>query len=150
MATGVVSPLVPGRVSPPMGSIAQSSPGVLDDAVCYSSDDSIPSCLDSPSSPHSASFVFSPQQLHIIKRIPKGARIRAAQVFTSCLHQVLSSGPNLHNWHHLLSFASCLRSPPRGGKRHNLTRHILSQIELFDQGDVISYYNLSNMSLNCG
>jgi len=73
----------------------------------------------------------------ILQQILRGARLRAATVFESCLHQVQKNVNNSQAWLHLLLFPICFFQPHRGGKRHSLTPRILAQLQLFENGGFI-------------
>jgi hypothetical protein len=73
-------------------------------------------------------FVIRPPSRATLKRIPRGARQKAALSLESHLRALLAAPTSLDNWMNVLQFASSLSQPQRGGKRHNLTSQIVSQI----------------------
>lgn len=74
-------------------------------------------------------FELRPPTRHTLKRIPRGARQKAAQGLDRCIRAVVSTPLDLDAWRNLLQFADCLSQPIRGGKRNNLTTQVVSQID---------------------
>ena len=65
----------------------------------------------------------------ILRRIPRGARSQAADRLTSTIQRILDEPLTPKPWQDLMDFASaCFSQPTRGGKRRNLTKVILQQI----------------------
>jgi len=82
----------------------------------------------------SKQFTFEPPGGVLLKRLPRGARMRASAAFESCLRGVLDVGADEFSWKRLLSFPRCFYRPSRGRKRYNLTSRIFAQIEAFENG----------------
>ena len=67
-------------------------------------------------------------QAKTIKRIPRASRTNAARKLASVIEEVVALN-DLASWNRLFLFLSrCLRAPPRGGRRWNVTRAIKNQI----------------------
>jgi len=84
---------------------------------------------DPQSAESTSDFVFLPPGRATLKRIPRGARQKAALSLELRLRALLAAPMSLDNWRDLLQFASSLSQPQRGGKRNNLTTQIVSQID---------------------
>ena len=84
---------------------------------------------DSTASQFGISNPFRPT----LRRIPGGARQKCAQAFETRLRALLASPTDLGYWRGVLQFADCLSQPSRGGKRHNLTTQIATQIDRVTQ-----------------
>ena len=78
-----------------------------------------------------------------LRRIPRGARQRAAQTLDTRLRALLAAPTDLTLWREALRFADCLSQPARGGKRHNLTSQLLTQFDRVAKG-------LSPTPTSCG
>ena len=74
-------------------------------------------------------FEFPAPSRPTLRRIPHGARLKAAAALESRLRSVITSSGDLDCWTRLLCFAECLSQPTRGGKRFNLTTRIVTQID---------------------
>jgi Reverse transcriptase (RNA-dependent DNA polymerase) len=64
-----------------------------------------------------------------LKRLPRGVRQRAATFFEERVRDVVNHPTDRNSWARLLEFGCCLGQPERGGKRQNLTKKVLDQIE---------------------
>jgi hypothetical protein len=69
-----------------------------------------------------------------LRRIPRGARQRAAQTLDSRLRALLAAPADQTRWQEVLRFADCLSQPLRGGRRHNLTTQLLAQFDRAAKG----------------
>jgi len=79
-------------------------------------------------------FGLRPPGRSTLRRVPQGARQRAAQALRARLQALLAAPEDLDRWREALQFADCLAQPPRGGKRHNLTTQIVTQIDRTARG----------------
>src|SRR5277367_3746580 len=79
-------------------------------------------------------FGLRPPGRSTLRRVPQGARQRAAQAFGARLQALLAAPEDLDRWREALQFADCLAQPLRGGKRHNLTTQIVTQIDRTARG----------------
>jgi len=76
-----------------------------------------------------------PRNIHILKRIPKGARLAAANLLQKLIHDVLQHPTSTASWSRLLGFSgACLVKPTRGGKSRNLTTTIVKQVRQYELG----------------
>jgi len=105
---------------------AVAFPGLLDRVMCLSP------FSDSPYSPYKDGSIFDLQKItgKLLKRIPNACRLRAAIAFQKCLHHVISNG-KMQDWLRLLLFRSCIRMPPRTGRKHKLATRVAAQIDFF-------------------
>ena len=74
-------------------------------------------------------FVLLAPHRATLRRIPRGARQKAAQAFETRIRAVVAAPVDLSRWSEALNFANCLSQPARGGKRHNLTNQLTTQID---------------------
>src|SRR5271163_1810971 len=79
-------------------------------------------------------FGLRPPGRSTLRRVPKGARQRAAQALGARLQALLAAPEDLDRWREALQFADCLAQLLRGGKRHNLTTQIVTQIDRSARG----------------
>src|SRR5271170_4809185 len=79
-------------------------------------------------------FGLRPPGRSTLRRVPQGARQRAAQALGARLQALLAAPEDLDRWREALQFADCLAQPLRGGKRHNLTTQIVTQIDRTARG----------------
>ena len=98
-------------------------------SVSSSSGSTTPPCPLPPPSTLRPAFDFHRPSRAPLKRIPRGARLRAATVFEERVRGVINKPEDVPCWIKLLEFGACLVQPDRGGKRHNLTKQVLSQID---------------------
>jgi hypothetical protein len=76
--------------------------------------------------------LWSPQDIPLIKHIPKSARPACAAHLSKLLRQVTAQPGNSSNWVAVLNWgASILPIPKRGGKRHNVNSVIKKRIDTF-------------------
>ena len=66
----------------------------------------------------------------------------------TCLRALLATPDDLNRWRDVIQFASCISQPPRGGKRHNLTTQIVSQIDRATRSRCTNPGNLSSTADN--
>ena len=69
-----------------------------------------------------------------LKRIPAGARQRAATLFERRLRDVIARSDDPRAWKDLLEFGACLSQPQRGGAQRNFTSLVLKQIDRSEIG----------------
>ena len=147
----------PGSNKPPLqAAVSQSSASNVNSAcgsqdrsvksVCPSADPNSrpPGVVPSTQSTSPAPF-WSPDGATVIKRIPRSARHACASHLSSVLRKVVLNPDkstlrqDLFNWGYTV-----LRTPKRGGKRHNLTATIKQRISSFaasqtDRSDLNSH-----------
>ena len=93
-----------------------------------------PSVVNSTSTPSDVDAVnHPPRNLHILKRIPKGARPAATNLLQKLINDVVLHPMSSESWSKLFGFSSaCFVKPLRGGKSRNLTTSIVKQIREYD------------------
>ena len=93
-----------------------------------------PSVVNSTSTPSDVDAVnYPPRNLHILKRIPKGARPAATNLLQKLINDVVLHPMSSESWSKLFGFSSaCFVKPLRGGKSRNLTTSIVKQIREYD------------------
>ena len=69
-----------------------------------------------------------------LKRIPAGARQRAATLFERRLREVTARPDDIRAWKDLLEFGGCLSQPQRGGVQRNFTSLVIKQIDRSEAG----------------
>ena len=99
-----------------------------------SSNVSVDQSIDPALIPDATEFDISAPFKPTLRRIPRGARQKCAQAFNSRLRALLSAPSDLSCWKGVLQFAECLSQPNRGGKRHNLTSQVSTQIDRVVKG----------------
>ena len=76
---------------------------------------------DPPAQPLSAQpaaapvFAIQPPHRTTLRRIPQGARQRAAQVLNTRLRALLTAPDDVNRWRDIVQYADCLSQPARGG-----------------------------------
>ena len=81
----------------------------------------------------------------LIKRLPRGARVRASVVLTRLIGNVVRDQDQTQSWVRLLGFASvCLARPDRGGKSRNLTTLVTRQIDEYERGTSVQRKDVTN------
>ncbi len=97
-------------------------------SVSSSSGSTSPPCpLPRPSTLRPA-FDFHHPSRALLKRIPRGARLRAATVFEERVRRIINKPEDVPCWIRLLEFVAYLVQSDLGEKRPNLTKQVLSQI----------------------
>lgn len=72
----------------------------------------------------------------LMKHIPRSARFAVASVLLVLLQSVTDTPDDATKWADLLSFGPLiLTKPPRGGRKHNLTKLILNRVTLWRAGE---------------
>ena len=85
------------------------------------------------STPSLTDVLDHPPRQQILKRIPKGARLAAANLLQKLISDVLLHPSSSFSWSRLLGFStSCLVKPKRGGKSRNLTTSVVNQIRQYE------------------
>ena len=133
------NPCTGHNLSPVTGSFvpAVSGPTTTRAAFQASADDTSVDLFDSSSStPTPTPSVSHPTRgAPILKRLPKGVRLRASTVLQRLIQNVVRDPQNADHWGRLFSFTpACFARPSRGGKSRNLTSLVKRQIEAFDSG----------------
>ena len=79
---------------------------------------------------------FFKKRTPTLNREPKGARQSLAELFQKLLTERLRDPTDANKWLHLLTMPKqCLKQPTRGGKKYNITAHVMKQITDFSSSE---------------
>ena len=126
-SSGVLRKHGHNRSNPPC--LGSGRPSSLASTSTSSGSTTLPCSLPSPA-PLPPTFDFHRPSRAPLKRIPRGARLRAATVYKERARGVINKPEDVSCWARLLNFEACLVQPVRGGKHHNFTKQVLNQIDL--------------------